>query len=348
MKNKILALSMVLALCASVLCSCTAKTNGPAENAAKDSSNTDKYSVVSTIFPPFDWTKQIIGNQAEQYELTLLLDNGVDLHSYQPTAEDIAKISDCDLFIYVGGESDGWVEDALQEATNQNMRVINLMETLGETVKEEEVVEGMQAEDEHESEEEAVIVDSEESEQEEEPEYDEHVWLSLKNAIVIVDKIEQELEALDSTNASVYQENAESYIESLQELDAKYQTTVDSAVRKTVLFGDRFPFRYMVDDYGMDYYAAFVGCSAETEASFETITFLSGKVDELDIPSVLVIEKANQKLAKAIINNTADKNQTILVMNSLQSVTGEDVKKGFTYLDAMKDNLSVLEQALKN
>ena len=277
--------------------------------------------------------REILGDKADHAEVTMLLDNGVDLHSYQPTADDIIKISDCDLFIYVGGESDGWVEDALKEATNKEMQVINLLDVLGEQVKEEEVVEGMEAEE-------------EESEDEDEPEYDEHVWLSLKNAETLCNAITDALEEIDPANKDAYATNAASYLEKLAALDGEYQTVVDNAARKTVLFGDRFPFRYLVDDYGLSYYAAFAGCSAETEASFETISFLAGKVDELRLPCVLTIEGAQHKIAETIVQNTAEKNQSILTLDSMQSTTSTDVANGTTYLSVMESNLDVLKQAL--
>ena len=297
----------------------------------------DKISVVSTIFPEYDWVREIVGGEADRYELTMLLDNGVDLHSYQPTAQDIAKISDCDLFVYVGGESDGWVDDALKNATNKDMQVINLLDVLGNSVKEEEVVEGMQAEEEEESSDDA---------EEEGPEYDEHVWLSLKNAKVLCGAIADALETIDPDHAENYAANETTYNEKLEKLDTEYQQMVDQATRKTVLFGDRFPFRYLVDDYGLTYYAAFVGCSAESEASFETITFLAGKVDELGLPCVLTIEGTKHKIAETIVENTKEKNQKICTMDSMQSTTSEDVQNGATYLNIMEDNLSVLQEAL--
>lgn len=342
-------ISVLLALVMTVLCF-TACGSKSADNSAADSPQTTsensseaetssdkKLKIVTTIFPEYDWVKQILGDESSNADLTMLLDDGVDLHSYQPTAEDIAKISDCDLFIYVGGESDAWVDDALKEAVNKNMKVINLLDVLGSTVKEEEVVEGMEAEEEEEESEDG----------EEEPEYDEHVWLSLKNAQTLCEKIGSDLAELDSANAAVYEKNTEDYVEVLSELDKKYQDTVDAASRKTLLFGDRFPFRYMVDDYGLDYYAAFVGCSAETEASFETISFLAKKVDELGLKNVMTIEKSDQKIAKTIIENTKDKNQKILTLDSMQSTTSEDVANGTTYFSVMSDNLNVLSEALQ-
>ena len=311
-----------------------------------DTNQTDKLSIVTTIFPEYDWVREILGEKADNAEITMLLDNGVDLHSYQPTADDIVKISDCDLFIYVGGESDEWVEDALRNAANGNMKVINLLEVLGDSVKTEEIVEGMQEEEhEHEDAEEHEHEDAEEHEHEEEA--DEHVWLSLKNAKMLVRVISKALQELDPDSKDIYAANADAYVKKLSALDAEYQTAVDAASNKTILFGDRFPFRYLVDDYGLRYYAAFVGCSTETEAGFETISFLAKRVDEWKLPCVLTIEGAQHKIAETIVRNTTTKNQKVLTMDSMQSTTSKDVKNGTTYLSVMEKNLSVLKEALR-
>ena len=508
--KKMIPLFLVLTMVVGLLAGCGKKN--AAETGESDS---NKLSVVTTIFPEYDWVKEILGDKAESTDLTMLLDNGVDLHSYQPTADDIVKISDCDLFIYVGGESDGWVEDALKESTNKDMKVIDLLEVLGDSVKTEETVEGMQETEhahdhskevstfeDHEVQDrslsdwagswqsaypfaldgtldgafaamaeegemtadeyktyyqngyktditniniegdhiaftyedgkkvgsdykyigyyiqnwstgtkaamyrfEAVdrtsgapvyiefndhmiesaapehfhirmsnesfdaIVDPEKSwptffpadmtgedlcehmeghghDHDHEEEADEHVWLSLKNAKTLVRAISDALQELDPDNKDTYAANTSAYIEKLSALDGAYQSAVDGAARKTVLFGDRFPFRYLVDDYGLSYYAAFAGCSAESEASFETVSFLAKKVDELKLPCVLTIEGKNHKIAETIVENTAEKNQKILTMDSMQSTTSEDVANGTTYLSVMEQNLSVLKEAL--
>ena len=319
--KKITALLLALLMLAGVLAGC-GKQN--------DTNKTDKLSIVTTIFPEYDWVKEVLGDKADSAEITMLLDNGVDLHSYQPTADDIIRISDCDLFVYVGGESDGWVEDALKSAANKNRKVINLLDVLGDSVKEEETVEGMQ----------------EEEEDHEEKEYDEHVWLSLKNAKTLVGAISAALQELDPDNKDTYAANADAYGQKLSALDAEYQKAVSAGTYKTLLFGDRFPFRYLVDDYGLSYYAAFVGCSAESEASFETVSFLARKVDEGKLPCVLTIEGKNHKIAETIVQNTAGKNQKILTMDSMQSTTSQDVANGTTYLSLMAKNLDVLKEAL--
>ena len=338
----------------------TESTAASAESTAEASGK--KLKIVATIFPEYDWVRQILGDEAKNADITLLLDKGVDLHSYQPNAEDIAKISECDLFLYVGGESDGWVKDALKEGKNPDRKVINLLEALGNNTKEEEVVEGMQAEEEEGSKDSESTAASQaaesqaagestaasaESEEEECPEYDEHVWLSLRNAESICEVITEDLKSLDSAHAAVYEANLKKYTEQLDSLDQQYTDTVKAAANKTLLFGDRFPFRYLVDDYGIKYYAAFVGCSAETEASFETVSFLAKKMDELGLKHVMTIEGPNKKIAETIIQNTKDKNQDILTLNSMQSTTEQDIESGETYLGIMQQNLEVLKKALQ-
>ncbi|OPZ21878.1 MAG: Metal-binding protein ZinT precursor [Firmicutes bacterium ADurb.BinA205] len=504
----------------------------------------EPFSVVCTIFPEYDWVKEILGSHAENVEISYLLDDGVDLHNYQPTADDIVKISTCDLFVYVGGESDEWVEDALAEAANKDMKVINLMDVLGDSAKVEELKEGMQEsehehdhdhskevstfeddevqdrplsdwegdwqsayplvldgsldeawehksedgkmtaeeykdyytkgyksdysaisihddhikftdndgnetesdyeytgyyiqnwstgtkaamyrfeavdkesgapvyiefndhiiepdkaehfhirmsnesydaivdpegnwptffdaalspeevcdevighdhkdedkdEDEHDHEhEEAEAEEEHEHEHEEgEEEYDEHVWLSLKNAKVLCTEIEKNIEAIDSANAADYKANLDSYVAKLDELENSFKALVDGSSVKTLVFGDRFPFRYFVDDYGLDYFAAFIGCSAESEASFETIKFLSDKINELDCKTIFTIENSSKDIAEAVISNSGKTDVTIAELNSLQSVSNADISSGTTYLSLMQKNYDVFADVLK-
>ena len=346
----------------------TTRKNAESENTIEQNSiekgNSNKISIVCTTFPQYDWVKNILGEEAERFYVTLLLDNGVDMHSYQPAVKDIATAGSSDLFIYVGGESDTWVEDALKEAKNKDLKAINLMETLDNFVKEEEVVEGMQEErkslghsheksskekqeqTQKESHENSQEINGQKEAADEEPEYDEHIWLSIRNAEIMVKNIEKAIEQLDSDNAKVYQNNAENYIKKLDTLDKQYANTIQNAKYKAILFGDRFPFRYMADDYDLKYYAAFAGCSAETMAGFETVTFLAKKADELRLPVILTIENSDGRIAEAVKSNTTNKNQKILAMNSLQSVTKEQIADGITYLQVMQENLSVLSEAL--
>ncbi|MCR5142245.1 MAG: ZinT/AdcA family metal-binding protein [Ruminococcus sp.] len=539
-KKKFGIYALTLAMAAMGITGCSSDSSSSnkteANTQAANNASSETFSVVCTIFPEYDWVKEILGDHADNAQITYLLDNGVDLHSFQPTTDDIMKISACDLFVYVGGESDEWVEDALAEAANKDMKVINLMDVLGDSAKVEELKEGMQESEhehehdhskevstfeddevqdralsdwegdwqsayplvldgsldeawEHKSEDgkmtaeeykdyytkgyksdynaisihddhikftdkdgnvtesdykytgyfiqdwstgtraamyrfEAVdkesgapvyiefndhiiepekaehfhirmsnesydaIVDPEgnwptffdaalspeevcdevighdhkdEDEEEEheheeeeheheheegEEEYDEHVWLSLKNAEVLCAEIEKNIEAIDPANADDYKANLDSYVSKLDELDNSFKTLVDGSSVKTLVFGDRFPFRYFVDDYGLDYYAAFIGCSAETEASFETITFLSDKVKELDCKTIFTLENSGKDIANTIIS-TSGMSVDIAELNSLQSVSNDDIAGGATYLSIMQKNYDVLANVLK-
>ena len=338
--KKLLSVFTALSLTAGCITACSTN-NAP----AADNKNLQ---IVTTIFPEYDWVMNILGDNPANAEVTMLLDNGADLHSYQPTASDILKISTCDVFVYVGGESDEWVDDVLKEATNKDMVVINLMDELGNAVKEEEIIEGMEGHD-HEDEDhddEDHDHDHEHHHEEGEVEYDEHVWLSLKNASVLVGAISEAIAKADSANAATYRANASAYINKLNALDKEYSDMVSAAARNVLVFGDRFPFRYLIDDYSLVYYAAFVGCSAESEASFETIMFLAGKVDENSLTSVITIEGKEHKIAETIISNTATKDQKILTLDSMQTTTMADVKNGTTYISVMESNYEVLKEAL--
>ena len=309
-------------LCAAVLllccCGCSKKD--------KDG----KLKIVATTFPLYDWIMQVIGSNPGEADVTLLLDKGVDLHSYQPSVDDIIKISDCDVFIYVGGESDQWVSDALKQAKNKDMIVINLMDTLKDHLKDEELVEGMQGA----------------SEEEEEDAYDEHIWLSLHNASLSCDAIRDALCRADEKNADIYRKNTVAYQKKLTSLDQDFRTAVSGGATDTIVVGDRFPFRYLCDDYRIRYFAAFSGCSAETQASFATIIFLAKKVDEYGLKTILKTESADDSVASTIKDNTTSKDQQLLTLDSMQSVTSEQIKGGTTYLSVMQSNLAVLQQAL--
>lgn len=526
-KNIITAmLSIAMAAVSFTGCSTENKTSlntyDAVEGTKTSSDSSGSYSVVCTIFPAYDWVKEIVGEKSSNIEMTYLLDSGIDLHSYQPTTDDILKISTCDLFVYVGGESDEWVEDALESVQNNDMKVINLMDILGDSAKVEELKEGMQeSEHEHEHEhaeineadikdreltdfagswqslypflesgdldeyvkdhaeengeseaevrkelegkwncdlaeisvdgnkmsfiyndgskksgeykyagyspvlsddgdinaviyqyeavsgdspkyvmfndhgyepanaehfhiyygddvdfkttkdnfvynpffipaglsgEEAAEVleghgkekhDHDHEHEDGEVEYDEHVWLSVKNAKVLCAEIEKNLETIDPANATDYKANLDSYISKLSDLDSSFQTLVDSSSVKTLVFGDRFPFRYFVDDYGLDYFAAFIGCSAESEASFETIKFLSDKIKELDCDTVFTLENSNKDIADSIITNSGKKGVKIAELNSLQSVSKGDVNNGVSYISLMQKNYDVLAGVMK-
>jgi zinc transport system substrate-binding protein len=304
----------------------TVTTCGQAADSGK------KISVVTTIFPPYDFTRQIVQDKAE---VTMLLRPGSETHSYEPTPQDIIKIQNCDVFIYVGGESDEWVKEVLEAIGTPKTQIVTLMDCV--SVVEEEIVEGMQEEE-------------EENEEEEEgeghvhgEEYDEHVWTSPENAKLIVRKISETLSELDAANADVYKKNAGAYLEKLDKLDAAFKEVVNGAVRNTLVFGDRFPFRYFADAYGLKYFAAFPGCSTETEASAGTVAFLIDKVKAEKIPVVFHIELSNEKIANTIREATGAKN---LLFHACHNISRDEFQKGATYLDLMTANIDVLKQAL--
>ncbi len=286
--------------------------------------------IVCTAFPQYDFAKNIIGSDDG---LTLLLDDGADLHSYEPTAQDIIRIGSADIFIFVGGASDDWAEGVIRSANNPDLKTIAIMD-LVKTLK-EEYVSGMQQENHvHEH------LDAHSGDHSGE---DEHIWLSLKNAVKITESLCEQICEADPENSDKYITNSKNYITELCTLDTEYQKMISASSRKTVLFADRFPFRYLTEDYGLTYFAAFAGCSSESEASFETMAFLIDKTKELDLPYVLTIEGSDGSLAKTVCESTESK---IAVLDSCQSVSMSDIKNGTSYINIMKSNLEVLQEAL--
>lgn len=313
-------------VCLTVIAMLTLAGCGARKNIQDDP---EKINVVTTIFPQYDFVREIAG---EQTDLKLLLPPGAESHSYEPTPKDIIEIQNCDVFIYVGGESDAWIEDILSSMDTSQKQLVALMDCV-DTV-EEETVEGMQAEG-HAHEEGAA---------EQEAEYDEHVWTSPKNAVLITEKITAALKQADEKYADTYQQNCDAYIEKLRKLDAQFQEAVDGASRRTIVFGDRFPLRYFTDAYGLTYYAAFPGCSSETEPSAATISFLINEVKAEQMPVVFHIEFSNEKVADAICESTGAKK---LLFHSCHNVSAEDMAAGATYLSLMQSNLENLKEALQ-
>ena len=343
MKRVLLIVSLVISV--ALVGACGKKV--ASENVSVSNEN-KKIKIVTTIYPEYDWISNIIKGKEDRFDLSILMTSGVDLHNFQPSAKDILDIGTADLFVYVGGESDKWADGAIRQAANKNLRAINLMELLKDKVKVEELKEGMEEEEHHHDEENGDEHHEEEGEEhhEEEIEYDEHVWLSLENAMIVCADLKNEISSLDSENTNVYENNLTAYLAELKNLNEEYKVVVNGAKRKLLLFGDRFPFRYMFDDYGLNYYAAFKGCAAETEASFKTIKFLADKLSEENLPYVMKIERSNDKIAKAVIENSSKKDATIETMYSIQAVSSDDMKKGETYLSYMRKNLEVLKKVL--
>ena len=333
-------LKTVLAVCAAIVLAVPAAAAKPR--------------VVTTLFPIYDWTRNIIGERKDAVELLPPLNTGVDLHSYQPSVDDILRISTSDLFIYTGGLSDAWVERVLRDAVNKKLAAVSLIKALGERAREEETVEGMKAghhhhgHDEHEKDHDhhEHEKDHDHHDHDEGPEYDEHVWLSLVNARLLCGRIAQALSEVDPQGADAYRANAASYCAKLDALDAKYRAGVAGAKHTTLLFADRFPFRYLVDDYGLSYFAAFQGCSAESEASFKTILFLADKLDALGLPCVLTIEGSSKKIAETVVRTAKRGPVPILTLDSMQSVRADGIAGGPDYLTVMERNLAILQEAL--
>lgn len=283
----------------------------------------EKISIITTNFPAYDFARAVAGDKAD---VKMLLKPGAEMHDFEPTPSDIIDIEKSALFIYTGGESDEWVEDILS-STNVN-KSLKMMDTV--ELVEEEAVEGMEAE--------------EEEEEGEEPEYDEHVWTTPKNAKKIIAKIKDELIAISPENKDSFEQNTTNYSNRLDELDSEFKEIINSAKRKTIVFGDRFPLRYFADEYGLEYYAAFPGCSEQTEASSATIAFLVNKVKSENIPVVFKIEMSNNKIAQTIADETGAK---VLTFNSIHNISAEDFESGITYIDLMEGNLITLEEALR-
>lgn len=318
--KQILCLMLALCICVGLFAGCGRK---------KDDG---RLTIVVTIFPVYDWVRNLLGDRAGEVELVLLEDSGADMHNFQPTIEDIYKISTCDLFVYIGGESDKWVADTLRAAENKNMVAVDLLAELGTAAREEEEPDGPGSEHDH--------------EHEEVTEYDEHVWLSVKNAKLLCPVLAEKLAQVDAEHAETYRANCAAYAKQLDELDAAFEQAVSEAPGRTVLFADRYPFLYLIKDYGLTAYAAFSGCSAETEASFDMISFLVGKLDGLGLKHILVLEGSTCRIANTIISESAAKDAEILEMDSMQSVTPEQISAGTNYLAIMQKNLEVLKQAL--
>lgn len=316
----------------------------------------EKLQVVTTIFPPYDFVKQVGG---EHVEVSMLLKPGMESHSYEPTPADIVKIMNSDLFLYAGGESDVWVDELLDGNDGQTERfaLLDWVDPL-----EEETAEGMQVKGHvHEHEEQEGHADGAEGYAHEErgdyddhnargaavhldgEEYDEHVWTSPKNAIVIVEKICRVLSERDPAHAAAFEENAAAYIKRLQELDGAFEEAVSLAERRTIVFGDRFPLLYFVKTYDLDYFAAFPGCSMETEPSAATIAFLTDKVKEEQIPVIFYLEMSNGKIAEAIAETTGARTA---VFYSGHSITAQDLAAGEDYLSLMYRNVDALKEAL--
>ena len=349
------ALCVVLLLCLTMLVGCSSNRNGKKEETNADMENTNQLKIVASIYAPYDLAKQVVG---EYGQVTMLLPPGSESHTYEPTPQDIISIQNCDVFVYVGGESDTWIKDVLDDIDTSDVKIISLMDQVD--LLEEEVVEGMEVQEhtheeemeEHEHEEEIQSEESHKHEEEmqseksyehDDAEYDEHIWTSPKNAISIVEHFQEVFMEVDTEHKDAYQTQGDAYIEQLQELDKEFREGVENGERDTLIFGDRFPLRYFVEEYGLKYYAAFPGCAEDTEPSAATVAFLIDKVREEQIPVVFHIELSNENMTDTICDSTG---ATKEVFYSCHNISKEDFEKGVTYLELMKQNVEVLRKAL--
>lgn len=339
MKHRYLkSIGIVLSLCLTLLSGCTGPTTA----------EQDENVILCTTFAAYDWVREILGD-TDTFTCRMLVDNGVDLHSYQPSAQDIMKIADCRMLVYVGGESDTWVSDALAESGNEDIVAISLLDLVGDRALNEVELEGVEGHHHHDHDNEDHDHDEHGHEAEitdHDDHYDEHVWLSLKNAIVCTETLADAITKLDSCNSKKYAANAKAYTGKLEALDADYQTMRDTATQTTILIGDRFPFLYLAEDYDIHYFAAYSGCSADVEASVHTVTYLTEKLQEYKLPAIYVVDNGTDSLARTIAES-ADMTPEILHLSSMQSVTKEDIQKGCTYLSYMEENLQMLKEGLQ-
>lgn len=281
-----------------------------------------KYTIIATSFPGYDFARAIT-KDVKDVEVKMLLKPGSESHDYEPTPQDIIDIENCDMFIYVGGESDSWIDGILNDIDTSKVKIIKLMDLVD--VIEEEHVEGM------------------EDDEDEEIEYDEHVWTNPRNAIEIIEKLRDEIIVIDYENAANYIVNSDNYIKAIQDIDIKIREVIKKSKRKELIFGDRFPILYFVKEYELDYYAAFKGCSEQSEASAKTISFLIDKVKKDDIPVVFHIELSNGNIANAIASETGAK---VLEFHTAHNISQKDFDNGLTYVDIMKKNIEMLKEAL--
>ena len=338
--KSVMLLSALLPVLVSVLflSGCGRQQDGTSAQNSAGGQDSGKISVVTTIFPPYDFVREIAGNRAE---LKMLLKPGEESHSYEPTPQDIIAIEECDVFIYTGGENDVWVEDILSSMRDEDRLILRMADCV-DTV-EEEHVEGMKESPGHDHDEHDMHSDSETGEEDTHTvhEIDEHVWTSPVNAVLIVDRIKQLLIQADPSGQAVYEENAAIYEEKLTELDQEFRDVVDHAKRKLLIFGDRFPFRYFADEYGLDYYAAFPGCAGDTEPSAATMAFLIDKVKEEKVPAVLKMELSNDDIANAVAEAAGTE---VKVFYSCHNLSAEDFESGETYLSMMQKNVETLKE----
>lgn len=324
--KKLIWFSIAVLVFATTLVGCTLNSPSSSDSSNKETSDThDQLKIVTTIFPEYDFTRAIVGNQCE---LKMLVKPGSEVHSYDPSPTDIVTIQNADVFIYNGGDSEAWVDSILESMDTSGKKIICLMDAV--STVEEEAKEGMDP--------------GEEEHSNGEVEYDQHIWTSPKNAIIMTNTIADALCQVDKAHASTYQKNATAYTSEIQKIDKEIQKIVDDAPQKIIVLGDRFPFRYFVDEFGLDYRAAFNGCGTGTEVSAATMAYLIDTIKKENLSSVFYIELSNQTIANAISEQTGA--QTLL-LHSCQNLSKDDFEKGATYVSLMQQNAKNLKRGLE-
>lgn len=302
--KRILGLVLTLIIILSAFCSCTNKSK----------TDDSKLNIVTTIFPYYDFAKNIVGDKVN---VNLLLSPGSEPHHFEPSPSQMVDIENCDLFIYTGGESDEWAESII-DGLDSKVKVLKLIDCV-------------------------TTYNEEETDKTQNDEIDEHIWTSPENAIEITNIISKEIQNIDKTNADYYKQNTDSYLEELSSLDAKFQDIVDNGKKNKIVFGDRFPILYFVKQYNLDYECAFPGCSHETEPGIATINRLIDVVKEENIPVVFYLDFSNQSVANLLCEDTGAKS---LVYHSCHNVTADDFEKGVSYISLMEENAEALKEAL--
>lgn len=333
--KKLICFIGVFVVFAGLLCGCSVdKASSEQEKGA------DNIRIVCTAFPEYDWVMNLLGDAKEHFDVTLLIQNNADIHNYQPSAQDVITMKEADLFLYIGGESDAWVQDLLVSDGTLSEHAISLLEMLGDQVLTQELIHEMLHEgSEH-------VHDHEHAHEHEDTLPDEHVWLSLENAKTICKYLSERLILLAPEHEKTISDNTVKYMEELRVLGEEYASMIAESAGAPLIFGDRFPFGYLAWEYDLVCRAAYTGCNAEVEVGFDTIISLAEQVDILQASYVLVIDGSDRELAKTIIRTAKTENIEILELNSMQSVSLEDIQGGATYLGIMRENLAVLQKAL--
>ncbi len=301
---------------------------------AQNSTDSRKINVVCTVFPQYDFVRSIAGGRVN---LTMLLPPGSEAHSYEPTPQDIINVSNADLLIMVGGESEAWVESILDSTDTSKMKIIKMLDEVN--MVEEEIIEGMDNKSHgHHS-----HHDDEEHHHDEHDEYDEHVWTSPENAVLITQAICDELCGINPKNEQLYKSNTEKYIAELKKLDADYENIVKDAKRDTLIFGDRFPFRYLTDSIKLKYHAAFPGCSSHTEPSISTVMFLIDKVKFEKISTVFCVDYGDSRIADTVALETG---ASVRRLYSCHVISKKQFADGETYISLMRENARAIKEAL--